>query len=189
MSYGVVCIKSSEMARLWLWHRPADAAPNLSPCLGTSICCRWGSKKKKVEKWWVGIEFSSRDGEWPKGSDKGKFSPALTLRGSRRSNSFQYPLADHLGDLGPGGWNLALLVSARQRRYWGNKHPEFSLLPPSNHLLGSLINQIIQRAKGMSSPPWLQNRFRRANKPEGKDRAQKEYEELVLFLHSWWMLN
>ena len=34
---------------LWLWHRPAAMAPNrLTPSLGTSICWRYGPKKRRM---------------------------------------------------------------------------------------------------------------------------------------------
>ena len=43
--------EGSDPALLWLWCRPAAAAPTALPrkfpILGTSICCRSGSKKKK----------------------------------------------------------------------------------------------------------------------------------------------
>ena len=47
MSCGVGHRHSSDLALLWLW--PAAVAP-IRPSLGTSICCRCGSKKKNKKK-------------------------------------------------------------------------------------------------------------------------------------------
>ena len=47
MSCGVGHRRGSDLARLWLWRRPAAAAPIQPPSLGTSICHKRGPKKKK----------------------------------------------------------------------------------------------------------------------------------------------
>ena len=47
MSYSVGHRHSSDLALLWLWHRPAATAPTQPVALGTFICCGCGPKKKK----------------------------------------------------------------------------------------------------------------------------------------------
>ena len=49
MRCGIGCRCSSDLALLWLWHRPASIAP-VRP-LETSICCGCSPKKtKKINK-------------------------------------------------------------------------------------------------------------------------------------------
>ena len=50
MSCGVGCRRGSDPAWLWLWCRPAAAAPIGPPSLGISICRRCGHKKKKKNR-------------------------------------------------------------------------------------------------------------------------------------------
>ena len=41
----------SDLALLWLWHRPGATAPiDFTPSLGTSICCGCSPEKKKNKK-------------------------------------------------------------------------------------------------------------------------------------------
>ena len=50
MSCGVGHRDSSDLALLWLCHRPAAAALIGLPSLGTFICCGRGPKKDKKQK-------------------------------------------------------------------------------------------------------------------------------------------
>ena len=43
---GVVDRQGSDLVWLWLWHRPAAAAPFLTPSLGTSMCLGCSPRKK-----------------------------------------------------------------------------------------------------------------------------------------------
>ena len=47
---GVGCRHSLDSTSLWLWCRPAAATSISTSSLGTSICHRCGSKKKKQKK-------------------------------------------------------------------------------------------------------------------------------------------
>ena len=48
MSCGIGHRHGSDLALLWLWHRPAAAAPNSTPSLGTSYAT--GAALKRKEK-------------------------------------------------------------------------------------------------------------------------------------------
>ena len=50
MSCGVGCRRSSDLALLWLWRRPAAVAPIGPKPRNLSTCCRYGSKKEKKKK-------------------------------------------------------------------------------------------------------------------------------------------
>ena len=50
VSCGVGHRYSLDLAMLWLWHRLVAAAPDLTPSLGTSMCCWCGLKKTKKKK-------------------------------------------------------------------------------------------------------------------------------------------
>ena len=50
MSCGVGGRHSSDLALLWLWCRPAATAPDWTPSLGTSMCCKSSPKKIKKKK-------------------------------------------------------------------------------------------------------------------------------------------
>ena len=49
VSCGVGCRHSSDSTLLWLWCRPAAAAP-IQLSLGTYMCCGCGPEKKKKKK-------------------------------------------------------------------------------------------------------------------------------------------